>query len=263
MSSEQSPIKLRKYLPQPEALELIPEAMARKYTVIPLELKGNVLRVAMADATNIFTWEALEAHTQKHIEPELASAEEIQEAIDFNYQSYDEIEKQISSISLPENTSTEQVEVDTISSAPAARAITLIIDEAVKARASDIHLEPEEDKLRIRYRIDGILHDTLSMPLMAATTLISRIKILANMNIADHHRPQDGQFSVQAKGDRSIDIRVGIIPTIHGEMATLRLLYKSRAIMTLSELGFLPESLAIYEKILKVPHGIILISGPT
>ncbi|MDP3878927.1 MAG: GspE/PulE family protein [Dehalococcoidales bacterium] len=263
MLHEQANIKLRKYLPQPEALKLIPEEMARKYKVIPLEVHGNVLRVAMADAANIFAWEALETHTQKLIELETASAEEIQEAIDFNYRSYDEIEKQISNISSPGDAAGQQIELDTASNTPVARAISLIIDEAVKAGASDIHLQPEEDELRVRYRVDGTLHDTLSMPLTTATTLISRIKILANMNIADHHRPQDGQFSIKTQGDRSIDIRVGIMPQVHGEMATLRLLDKTRASMGLSDLGFLPESLAMYEKMLKVPHGMILISGPT
>ncbi len=262
MPAKQARIKLRKHLLQPEALQLIPEALARKYMVIPLEVNGNTLRVAMADGSDMFAWEALETHTKKRIELELASTEEIQEAIDFNYRSFDEIEKQISNISMPIDTAEQPMEPDTSSNAPVARAISLLIDEAVKAGASDIHLEPEEDKLRIRYRIDGILHDTISMPLMAAITLISRIKILANMNIADHHRPQDGQFSVKA-GGRSLDIRVGIIPTVHGEMAALRLLDKSRAVMTLSDLGFLPASLTMYEKMLKVPHGMILISGPT
>ncbi len=265
MESRNSPIKLRKYLPQSDALKLMPEAMARKYRAIPVEVNGNVLRVAMVDTSDIFALEAMEIHTQKHIEAEAALIEEIQEAIDFNYQSYDEIEEQISNISFSDvNTDAEkQLELDTIARAPVARAISLIIEEAVKARASDIHLQPEEDKLRIRYRIDGILHDTLTMPLRTAATLISRIKILANMNIADHHRPQDGQFSIKSHGKIPMDIRVGIIPTVHGEMATLRLLDKSRAAMALPELGFLPGNLAAYEKMLKVPYGMILISGPT
>src|SRR4030042_4755343 len=101
-----------------------------------------------------------------------------------------------------------------------------------------------------------------SLPLTTMTPIVSRIKILASMNIADHHRPQDGQFSVKAKG-REIDIRVGIIPTVYGEMAVLRLLDKSRATLTLSDLGFLPQSLGLYEKMLKVPYGVILVSGPT
>jgi type II secretory ATPase GspE/PulE/Tfp pilus assembly ATPase PilB-like protein len=116
--------------------------------------------------------------------------------------------------------------------------------------------------MRVRYRIDGTLHDMFSLPLATIASLISRIKIMASMNIADHHRPQDGQFSVKTKG-RLIDIRVGIIATVYGEMAVLRLLDKTRATLALSDLGFLPKSLALYEKMLKVPYGIILVSGPT
>ena len=259
---EEARSRLRKHLPEPEALQLIPEAMARKYTAIPLAVNDNVLRVAMANPADILALEALATRSQMRIEPAEASAEEIQEAIDFNYKAYDEIERQISHISLPSETIDERIGLDTVTDAPVAQALTLIIDEAVKARASDIHLQPQEDKLRVRYRIDGTLHDVLSLPLMTATLLISRIKILANMNIADHHRPQDGQFSVKTKG-RLIDIRVGTIATVYGEMATLRLLDKSRAVMTLSELGFLSESLARYEEMLKVPYGMILASGPT
>jgi len=259
---EEARIRLRKHLPEPEALQLIPEAMARKYTAIPLALSDNVLRVAMANPADILALEALATRSQMRVEPEEASAEEIQDAIDFNYKAYDEIERQISHITLPSETIDERIRLDTVTDAPVAQALTLIMDEAVKARASDIHLQPQEDNLRVRYRIDGTLHDVLSLPLMTATLLISRIKILANMNIADHHRPQDGQFSVKTKG-RLIDIRVGTIATVYGEMATLRLLDKSRAVMTLPELGFLPESLARYEEMLKVPYGMILVSGPT
>jgi len=259
--SEKPRLKLRKQPPQAEALSLIPEAMAREYTVIPLEINNGTLRVAMANPRDIFAMEALATQSKMRIEPELATTEEIIEAIDSNYKAYDEIEKQISSIVLPTK-AVEQIKLDTATDAPVAQVLKLIIDEAVKARASDIHLEPQEDRLRVRYRIDGTLHDMLSLPLMIATPLISRIKILANMNIADHYRPQDGQFSVEAK-KRLVDIRVGTTSTVYGEMAVLRLLDKSRAALDLSELGFLPDSLEKYEKMLKVPYGMILASGPT
>ena len=255
--------RLQKHLIPAEALELIPEAMARKYTAIPLAVTGNVLKVAMSNPADILALEALASRSRMRIEPEAASAEEILDAIDFNYQSYDEIEKQISRISLPAEAAEGLINLETVTDAPIAKALTLIIDEAVKARASDIHLQPEEDKLRVRYRIDGTLHEMLSLPLKTANPLISRIKILANMNIADHHRPQDGQFSVKTRGRQAIDVRVGTIATVNGEMATLRLLDKARALRTLSELGFLPESQGKFEEMLKVPYGMILASGPT
>jgi len=261
-ASERPADKLLKGMSEPEALQLIPEAMARKYITIPLTINDFGLQVAIADPEDIFALEALASQSQMRIEPETASAEEIQEAIDFNYKAYGEIEKQISNISFPNDAVDERITMDTGGDSPVARALALIIDDAVRSRASDIHLEPEEDKLRVRYRIDGTLHDTLSMPSASASLLISRIKILADMNIADHHRPQDGQFSVKAK-NRPIDIRVATAPTVSGEMAALRLLYKSRATLELSELGFLPESLAKYEDMLRVPYGMILVSGPT
>ncbi len=262
--SEKQRTSLVKSLPQPEALQLIPEAMARKYTVVPLEIQGDTLCVTMANPTDILALEALSNQSQMRIEPELGSAEEIQDAIDFNYKAFDEIEKQISTITLQSDKTDERIKIniDGVTDAPIAQVLKLIIDEAVKARASDIHLQPQEDRLRVRYRIDGALHDTLSLPSETTTTIISRIKILANMNIADHHRPQDGHFSLKTKG-RLIDIRVGTTPTVYGEMVALRLLDKSRATLALPELGFLPESLAEYENMLKVPYGMILVSGPT
>jgi len=254
---------LRSNSPEQEALRLIPEGMARKYNVFPLTIDGNVLRVAMANPSDIIALEALASKSKLRIEPEPATVEEVLDAIDFNYKAYDEIEKHISNISIAEDTKEiKQLNIDSATEAPVAQALSLIIDEAVKARASDVHIEPGEEKVRVRYRIDGTLHEMLSLPLMTMASLISRIKILANMNIADHHRPQDGQFSVKTKG-RLIDIRVGIIATVYGEMAVLRLLDKSRATLALSDLGLLPESLELYENMLKVPYGIILVSGPT
>ncbi|OGO17976.1 MAG: hypothetical protein A2Z15_00440 [Chloroflexi bacterium RBG_16_50_11] len=254
---------LRKNSPDPDALRLIPEAMARKYIAMPMAIDTNILRVAMANPSDILALEALASWSQMRIESEAASAEEILEAIDFNYKNYEEIEKQISNITLAEDVKLDkQLISDSNTEAPVAQALTLIIDEAVKARASDIHLHPGEDKLRVRYRIDGTLHDMFALPLTTLTQLISRIKIMANMNIADHHRPQDGQFSIKTKG-RMIDIRVAIIATVYGEMAVLRLLDKSRATLNLSELGFLPNSLNKYENMLRVPYGVILVSGPT
>ena len=254
---------LRKNAPEPEALQMIPEAMARKHMAIPLLKTGNILRVAMANPTDIFALEALASWSQMRIEPEEATAEDVLDAIDFNYKAYEEIQQKISSIQSEDKRKDEdRVRIDTSMDAPVAQALTMIVDEAVKARASDIHLQPGEENLRVRYRIDGTLHDMFSLPLTTATALISRIKVLAQMNIADHHRPQDGQFTVKAKG-RSIDVRVGSIATVHGEMATLRLLDKARATLALSELGFLPDILAKFEDMLKVSYGIILVSGPT
>jgi len=254
--------KLLRQMPQPEALKLIPEAVARRYNAIPLTISGRTLEVAIADPTDIFALEAIGALSRMRIKPIAATAKEIRDAIDFNYKAYGAIEEQISRVSLPAEETDEKTVISAATDTPLVQALNLIVEEAVKARASDIHIEPEEDRLRIRYRIDGTLQDTMSTPLSVHRALISRIKILAELNIADHFRPQDGQFSTVAKG-REIDVRVATAPTVLGETATLRLLDKSLATLGLSELGMLPDSLERYEAMLKVPYGMILISGPT
>ncbi len=251
-----------KHTPQPEALQLIPEVIARRYNAMPLSISSNTLRVAMVDPTDIFALEAFSALSRMRIKPIAASTKEVREAIDFNYKGYGEIEKQLSRVSTPSETTEEKLAISADTDAPLAQALNLIIEEAAKARSSDIHIEPEEDRLRVRYRIDGTLQDMMSLPLNIHLALVSRIKILSNLNIADRHRPQDGQFSTEAKG-RQIDIRVATAPTVNGEMAELRLLDKAMATLGLSELGMLPDSLAKYEGMLKTPYGMILTSGPT
>ena len=249
----------------PEVLQLIPETMARRFIAVPLAIKNNALQVAMANPADIFALEALAAQSRKRISPVLANEKEIRESIDFNYRGFGEIEAQLSRFSGEDSQDfamDEQALLEAARDTPVASALRLIIDEAAKARASDIHLEPEEDKLRIRYRVDGALQDVMSLPSKIHLPLTSRIKILADMNIADHIRPQDGQFSIDTKG-RPIDIRVATVPTVHGEMTVMRLLDKSLGIIDMASLGFLPNSLAKYQSMLKVPFGMILISGPT
>jgi len=260
--SDKPRTKLLKQMPQPEALQLIPEVLARRYNAIPLTTSGKTLEMAMADPTDIFALEALAAQSRMRIKPVATTAEEIRDAIDFNYKSFGEIEEHISRISIPAEETDEKVVLRAATDTPLVQALNLIIEEAVKARASDIHIEPQEDRVRIRYRIDGTLQDTMSLPISVHRALISRIKILAELNIADHFRPQDGQFSTKAKG-RDIDVRVATAPTVWGERSTLRLLDKSLATLGLSELGLLPDSLAKFEDMLKVPYGMILVSGPT
>ena len=228
--------RTRRLIPEAEAIGLIPEAMARRYQAVPLQLKSDVVRVAMVRPSDVDALEALAAHCRRRIQPVPATASQIQEAIDFSFQGYDEIEQQISQLTPADGDATVTLGTDTATEAPASRALRMIIEEAVKARASDIHLQPQDDRLQIRYRVDGVLRPALSLPRHSEAPLISRIKILANMNIADHHRPQDGRFSVGPKG-RRIDIRVGTTPTIYGEMAVLRLLDKSRVVLDMTELG--------------------------
>jgi general secretion pathway protein E len=247
---------------QTEAIQLIPEVLARRYNAVPISISGNTMTVAMADPSDILALEAFSVQSKKRVKPIAASAKEIRDTIDFNYKGYGEIEKRVSSISISSNSRDDNIVLDAAADTPLVQALQLIIDEAVKSRTSDIHIEPQEKRLRVRYRIDGTLQDMMSLPMDIHPALISRIKILSNLNIADHFRAQDGQFTTEAK-QRKIDIRVATSPTVHGEMAVLRLLDKSTATLGLAELGFITESLAKYEAMLKVPYGMILVSGPT
>ncbi|MEE8419333.1 MAG: GspE/PulE family protein [Dehalococcoidales bacterium] len=270
---------------QPEIIKLVPETMARRYRMMPLEISGGVLRLAMADPTDVIAADLLSAQIHMYVNPEIISSEEIEEAIDFyykslgedlddesqeedsDYASQEEIERQVSMMKSLTDTSGGQTITVKEADSPIIRALSIIMNNAVIAGASDIHFQPQENELLVRYRVDGSLHDVLSLPSHAARLLVSRIKILANLNIADHRRPQDGQFSIERSGNNGqkerTDIRVGIIPSAHGESVALRLHDTSKVIMELPQLGFLPDNLAIYQEMLKVPHGIILVSGPT
>ncbi len=256
------PLDLNAYPIQPEAMDLIAEPIARLHKIMPLAITDHGLEVAMANTDDILAQEALAALTRMTIVVMRATDEEIQQAIDRGYGTHSdmtEFMKGVTSI-MPEEAQVEE-QVESASSAPVVQALNLIIEEAVKSRASDVHIEPEKDRVRVRFRIDGVLKETTTLPVSAHAPLISRLKILGNMNIADH-RPQDGQFSVKSKR-KEIDIRVATIAGVCGEIATLRILDKSFAALTLDELGFSAGNLKRYQHMLKLPYGMVLVSGPT
>jgi len=260
-------INLKKEGVQPQALKLIPEVIARKYGVIPVNTTDGEIVVAMEDPRDIQTIEDLTALTMKRIEPVLSTFQDIQEMIDLNYRIGGEIEEQLSQIptryrGAGTGIREARVSAEAIAQAPVVRAIDLLIKQGVRDRASDVHIEPQEDKLRVRYRIDGILTDVMTLPLNVHEPLLSRVKIMAGLNIAERRRPQDGQITFDMD-DREVDIRVATSNTVYGEMAVLRILDKTFAFLPLPEIGFLPEILAQYLKMVKTPFGMILISGPT
>jgi len=260
-------VNLKKEGVQTQALKLIPEAIARKYGVIPVRMLDGAVVVAMEDPRDIHTIEELTSLTMKRIEPVISTFQDIQEMIDLNYRIGSEIEEQLSQIPLRYRSGgggmrETRVSAEAIAQAPVVRAIDLLIKQAVRDRASDIHVEPQEDKLRIRYRIDGILSEVMSLPLNVHEPLLSRVKIMAGLNIAERRRPQDGQITFDME-DREVDIRVATSNTVYGEMAVLRILDKTFAFLPLAEIGFLPDILGRYARMVKTPFGIILISGPT
>jgi len=236
--------------------------------IIPVDVIDDTVVIAMEDPTDILAIEDLTALTRKRIEPVLSTAQDIQEMIDLNYRAGGEIEQQLSRIparyrrvgvGVGEGT---RVSAEAIAQAPVVRAIDLLIKQGVRDRASDIHVEPQEDKLRIRYRIDGILLDVMSLPLSVHSPLLSRVKIMAGLNIAERRRSQDGQINFDM-GDRNVDIRVATSNTVWGEMTVLRILDKTFAFLPLPEIGFLPQVLEKYTQMVRTPFGMILISGPT
>jgi len=219
----------------------------------------------MEDPRDILAIEDVAAVTMRRIEPVISTSQDIQEMIDLNFRAGGEIEEHLSQIPARYRSGglkETRVSAEAIAEAPVVRAIDLIMKQAVRDRASDIHIEPQEDKLRVRYRIDGILNDVMSLPLSVHAPLLSRVKIMAGLNIAERRRPQDGQITIDM-GDREVDIRVATANTTHGEMSVLRILDKAFVFRPLPEIGFLPDILERYMQMVRTPFGIILISGPT
>lgn len=259
-------VDLRHIQIQPAAIALVPERLAREHQLLPLTLDGDSLTVAMEDPENLYALDQLAAVTKKRVKPVIPLGMSIGDAISSHYRLTTQIEKQIS-----EMMSTVDVKAiaetalatDAIKAAPIVQAVDMLVSQAVKDRASDIHLEPQQDFLRVRYRIDGVLHDVLRLPLGVHTALMTRIKVLSNLNIAERRRPQDGQFSATV-GDRKVDFRVACIETDYGEMAVLRVLDKSVLLLKLLEdLGMSPAMLEPFQKLLHSAFGMILVSGPT
>jgi general secretion pathway protein E len=254
-------IDLKRHSVQPRALRLIPEEMARKHTIIPLDIVNDSLMVVMADPEDVRTIEDIRAQSRMRVEVALGVRSDIERAINLNYRSSSAIQKQVSRV-VPSADKSGEMSRLAAASTPVAETLDLLISQAVKDRASDVHIEPQEERLRIRFRIDGILHDMFSFPLNIHSQLVSRVKILSGMDISEQRRPQDGQFSVSVENNE-VDIRVATMETPNGERVTMRILDKSLALFTLSELGFQSDVLKKYQSVLKSPLGMVLVSGPT
>jgi len=263
--AQASTVDPRDCLIEPDVLRLVPEEMARKHNIVPLRIEDGTLILAMSDPQDIYAIEDVRARTGMRIRPAHSPHLDILKALNIHYRSMGEIEKQIERIEAtirPEAEVERRVSSDLVAQAPVVRALDLIIAQAVRDAASDIHIEPQDDRLRVRYRIDGILHDAMSLPLGVHAPLLSRVKVLANLNIAERRRSQDGQFTVKA-GEKEVDIRAATSNTVRGEMAVLRILDKAMSVLDLGDLGFLPECQKAYEGVLRSPYGMILLSGPT
>ncbi|MBI4058432.1 type II/IV secretion system protein [Candidatus Gottesmanbacteria bacterium] len=251
----------------PEVINFIPEPVARRYAIFPFEFDppNNILMVAMEDPLDLNIIEFLEQKTNKRIRPYLAIKTDIVSAIDERYtQSLGaEVTAALKETDVPVIRTIEAGKLgDIIKEAPIAKIVSTLLEFATKNRVSDVHIEPLEGKTRIRYRIDGILHEKLALPKSVHLAVISRIKILSNMKIDEKRLPQDGRFNFRM-GIDEVDLRVSTLPTVWGEKIVMRLLRKTGGIPTLSELGLRGLELKRLEVNIARPHGIILVTGPT
>jgi type IV pilus assembly protein PilB len=254
---------------QPEAVRLVPADVCRDQVLIPVETDGRSLLVVMADPGNIQVIEELRSMTGLDIKPAVGIPDEIKRAINISYRVSSEIEREVGQMAplgsqlRTQEQAQQQADADIqISQAPIVRTADLLLAQAVRDRASDIHLEPEAATLRVRLRIDGVLHESMRLPRDVHAPLVSRFKVMAGMNIAEKRRPQDGQISTEVEGKR-IDLRAATSDSVHGEMMVLRVLDKSVSLMSLRELGFSPAALDRHIRLLRSPFGMVLVSGPT
>lgn len=250
-------IDLSNYIIEPEVAHLISQEVARKYKLIPVFKSDNVLTVAMSEPTNVFIVDELRSQTNCVVEPNYAPSVEIMRAIDMYYGvelSIRDIVKQAEAKKLSRKEMEEQGVI--------VRVVNNLIVQAVKQKASDIHIEPEEKELGVRYRIDGVLHRISSLPKSIQAPIISRLKIMADLDIAERRVPQDGRIMMRVS-DKELDLRVSTQPTSFGENVVMRILDRSTLRMKLEDLGFDKEELEKFRDLIKTPYGIILVTGPT
>jgi type IV pilus assembly protein PilB len=257
----------------PDILRLVRKEIVQKYQVFPVRKVGNTLTLALSDPTVVLAIDDVQFATGLHVIPVLAAESAIRAAIDHNYSSgVEDIKKLIDQEATGLDTNLELVDkgakVDIAElgreaeEAPTIRFVNLIIADAIRKRASDIHLEPYEKVFRVRYRIDGVLHDMMNPPKQMEAAILSRVKIMSNLDIAERRLPQDGRLSVKFQ-NREIDLRVSSLPTTFGEKIVMRVLDKGAVVLDLTRLGFEEDDLARFKKVITTPYGMILVTGPT
>ncbi|MDN5346857.1 MAG: type pilus assembly protein PilB [Clostridia bacterium] len=272
-------VNLEDYRLDPEVVGLIPEELARRHMAVPVKKDGNRLLVAMADPLNLLAIDDLRLATRMEILPAIATEKEIQAALSIYQQNRAKQAKWAQLADLAETAaglaaeaaagapSREIFNLDgagaaSSDGAPVVRLVNNLIAQAVQVKASDIHLEPQGERIRVRFRVDGLLREVAQLPLSALSSLVSRIKIMGGMDIAEKRLPQDGRFQVTLEG-RNIDLRVSTLPAVYGEKVVLRILDKEAMMIPLEGLGFLPSLRERYEALIRSTYGMILITGPT
>ncbi|NQT94855.1 MAG: type II secretion system ATPase GspE [Candidatus Omnitrophica bacterium] len=258
---------LTDYLIDASAVKLVPEAIAQRYKLVPLFKIGQTLTVAMVNPQDINAIDQVRLKSRCEIEPVLATEKAIRDSIDQYYGVAGGVDEVIKEMDKAKKTIAGKPASDKelarlAEDAPIIKLVNMIIMQAVKDKASDIHIEPEEKMLRVRYRIDGLLHEGPQPPKDLEAAILSRVKVLANMDIAERRKPQDGRIMLKMQG-KDIDMRVSSFPTVHGENIVIRILDKASVLLGLAELGMSKEALKGFDKLIRRPHGIILVTGPT
>ncbi len=256
-------VDLRGVTPPPEVTSLVPAELAYRHQVVPLEQENNTLTVALADPLNLEALDDVRMITGQHVRPMLADRTEVQRVVEESYMQQVLDAAEVDDVEVLEGDEEDVADLERMArEALVVRLVNMILRQAVQERASDIHIEPFENEMKVRYRIDGVLHEVPAPAKRLLPAIVSRIKILADLNIAEHRLPQDGRIPLLISG-REMDVRVSIVPTLHGESVALRLLDQSSIMFELEELGFCPQDLEQWNDVIHRAYGIILATGPT
>jgi len=272
-------INLREYELDPSVVKLVPQEICEKYNLIPINRAGSTLVVAMADPSNIFAIDDVKFLTGLNVEAVIASEAAIREAIEREFKKetittdaediYEDalqvLEEEIEDLEVVQEN--EDFNINELQKAteeaPVVKLVNAILHDAIKKKASDIHVEPYEKEFRVRFRIDGVLYEIMKPPLKLKNAIISRLKILANLDIAERRLPQDGRIKLKIAGGKEMDFRVNTLPTLFGEKVCLRLLDKSNLQLDMTKLGFDDEQLRLFKEAIHRPYGMVLVTGPT
>jgi type IV pilus assembly protein PilB len=266
-------IDLKRFKIDYEVVKLIPSDIARHYQIIPVSKMGDTITLAMADPLNIFAIDHVESFTGYKINPIISSSQDIMQTIDVSYPDVtktiiDDLVKEMANTSIEvikeeKEVSPSDQELDRIArDTPVIKVTSFILEDAVKKKASDVLIEPLDKTLRIRFRIDGLLHEQKAPAKSMHTSLVSRVKVMSELNITEHRLPQDGRFKVRMSG-KEVDFRVSVLPSSLGEKVAIRILDKSQATLDIEKLGFSQDAVDKFKKAASLPHGMILVCGPT
>lgn len=260
-------VDLLKSPPDPDAVALVPEPVARALQIIPVRFSDDRIEIAMVDPLDVTAIDRVHQITGRRVLPVLAMAAELQRAINDFFDARTRISEALQELE-SEQLATEDAARDRLEAvtgandAPIVRLVDSIIESGLASRASDIHFEPQERCLRVRFRIDGTLVDHADIPRTQSSAVLARLKVLCTMDITETRRPQDGRLRYDNHG-RHYDVRVSSVPTVFGEKLVLRILDKSSVLVPLKNLGFLPDQQATFERLIQRPHGMLLVVGPT